>query len=85
MAWPRCRKCKRLIRLDGDHWAHLFVSDHDALGYCLVCGPQEPLILHTICHPDPPMKLGGCGHPIKQHSKQLICKVCKHDCGVYVR
>jgi len=84
MTWPRCRKCKRLIRQTDGKWVHLFASDHEALGYCLVCGPQEPPILHTICHPDPPMSYAGCGHPLKNHTDNLVCKICKQDCGRYV-
>lgn len=49
---------------------------------CPVCGPQEPPIVHTHCHPHPPLRYQGCGHPLSKHTDGLRCRTCGAECGI---
>lgn len=52
---------------------------------CEVCGTatDDAPIKHTICHAQRRGERPGCGHPLKDHSDGLKCRVCGVECGMH--
>ena len=48
---------------------------------CEVCGPQPDGTVHTFCHPHPPLRIHGCGHPLSAHTDGLKCRTCGVNCA----